>query len=50
MQYGDFYKIIEFHDDVIKQIDNAISNMDLQFKKSLINNNSLKGRDANLRI
>ena len=50
MQYGDFYKIIEFHEDVIKKIDNAILNMDLKIEKSLLNEDSLSGRDPKLRI
>ena len=48
MLYGNFYKVIEFHDDVIRKLDNALSNMDLEIKKSLINNPTSSSRDPNL--
>ena len=50
MRYGDFYRVIEFHDDVIKKIDDAISNMDLQIEKSLLVKEGSSVRDNNLRI
>ena len=50
MKYGDHYRVIELNDDVIKKIDNKISNMDLQIKKSSVNKDSLSGRDPNIRI
>ena len=50
MQYGDFYKIVEFNEDVIKEIDNRISNMDLKLDKSLVSEDTLYGREPNLRI
>ena len=36
MKYGDSYRVIEFNEDVIKKIDETISNMDLQIKNSLV--------------
>ena len=50
MKYGDYYRIIDFNQDVIKKIDNKISNMNLQMKDSLVNKEELKGLDPNLRI
>ena len=50
MKYGDYYKIIDINEDVIKKIDNKISNMNLQIKDSLVNKEELKGLDPNLRI
>ena len=45
MRYGNLYRTIELNEDFLTKIDNTISNMDLEIKKSLIN----KG-ESNLRI
>ena len=50
MNYGDIYRVIELNEDEIKKIDNTISNMDLEMKKSLVNEENSLGRDPNLRI
>ena len=50
MQYGDFYKIVEFNQDVLKKIDKKISDMNLQIEKSQVNKDTLFGRNPNIRI
>ena len=50
MKYGDYYKIIDINEDVIKKIDNKISNMNLQIKDSLVNKGKLSRLDPNHRI
>ena len=50
MKYGDSYRVIEFNEDVIKKIDETISNMDLQIKNSLVNKEELKERDLDIRF
>ena len=37
MRYGNLYRTIELNKDFLTKIDNTISNMDLQIKKSLVN-------------
>ena len=50
MKYGSLYRVVELNADLIKKIDNTISNMNLQIKESLVNKEVLTGRDTNLRI
>jgi len=50
MKYGNLYRIIEFNDDVIKKIDDTISNMDLPIENSKLMKKNPSGREPNLRI
>ena len=50
MKYGDLYRVIELNEDIQKKIENTISNLNLQIKKSLVNKEELTGRTPNLRI
>ena len=50
MKYGDLFRVIELNEEALKKIENTISNLNLQIKKSLINKEELSGRDPNLRI
>ena len=50
MKYGEIYRVIELNEDVLKKIDNKISKMDLQIKKSLINEDDVPSKDPNIRI
>ena len=49
MKYGETYRIIELDEYILRKIDNTISNLDLQIKKSLVNDD-ISGRDPNIRI
>ena len=50
MKYGDYYRVIEFNQDVIQKIDERISNIDLKIEKSKLGIQNPSGRDSNLRI
>ena len=50
MKYGYLYRIIEFNEDVIKQIDATISKMNLPIENSSLKIDNPSGRDPNLRI
>ena len=50
MKFGNLYRIIEFNDDVIKKIDDTISNMDLPIENSKLMKKNPSGRDPNIRI
>ena len=48
MKYGDLYKVFEFDEDSMKNIEKIISNIKIPIKKSLLNDES--GKDSTLRI